>query len=149
MVVIGCICLLLTAVAAEARDKGGVLRASQLMGMNVEGTDGKKLGDVKDLVIDPDDGSIEYIVLDFGGVLGIGTKYFAIPWEAVDQTADKKKLMIDVAKKDLKTAPGFDKSNWPELSDHKERVVIYEFYDIPVPAETPTDPPTQKKKSVH
>lgn len=146
LLVIGCVSLLLAAGSAHAGDKSGVLKASQLMGMNVEGTDGKKLGDVKDLVIDPDDGSIDYVVLDFGGILGIGTKYFAIPWDALDQTADKKKLVMDVTKKDLKAAPGFDKNHWPDLSDPKERVVIYEFYDVPVPTEASTGRTPQKKK---
>jgi hypothetical protein len=37
---------------AQAKDKSGVLKASQLIGMKVEGSDGKKLGDIKDLVVD-------------------------------------------------------------------------------------------------
>ena len=68
---------------AQARDKSGVLKASQLIGMKVEGTDGKTLGGIKDLVVDPDDGSIDYAVLDFGGLAGIGDKYFAVPWQTL------------------------------------------------------------------
>jgi sporulation protein YlmC with PRC-barrel domain len=146
LLVIGCVSLLLGAGSAHARDKSGVLKASQLMGMNVEGTDGKKLGDVKDLVIDPDDGSIDYVVLDFGGILGIGKKYFAIPWDALELTADKKKLVMDATKRDLKAAPGFDKNHWPDLNDPKEQVVIYEFYEIPVPTESSAGRSPQKKK---
>lgn len=67
----------------EAKDKNKnknrVLKASDLIGMNVEGTDGKKLGDIKDIVVDSENGSIEYVVLDFGGLAGIGDKYFAVP----------------------------------------------------------------------
>src|SRR6266545_3656157 len=58
--------------ASASRDKSGALKASSLIGEKVQGTDGKKLGDIKDLVIDPVDGGIQYAVLDFGGVLGIG-----------------------------------------------------------------------------
>ena len=68
---------------AEARDRSGVFKASELIGMKVFGTDGKNLGDIKDLVINPDDGAIDYAVLDFGGFLGIKDKYFAIPWDAL------------------------------------------------------------------
>lgn len=39
---------------AQAKDESGVLRASELIGMTVLGNDGKKLGDIKDLVIDPE-----------------------------------------------------------------------------------------------
>ena len=53
---------------AQAREKSGVLKASELIGMSVQGTDGKKLGDIKDLVIDPEEGGVEYAVLEFGGL---------------------------------------------------------------------------------
>jgi sporulation protein YlmC with PRC-barrel domain len=116
---------------AEARDKSGVLKASDLLGMNVEGIDGKKLGDIKDLVIDPEEGAVEYAVLEFGGFAGIGDKYFAVPWEALHLDHTNKKLSLDVHKKDLKNAPGFNKNNWPDLS--LSQVLIYEFYEVPQP----------------
>ena len=113
---------------AQARDKSGVLKASDLIGMNVQGTDGKNLGNIKDLVIDPEEGGVEYAVLEFGGFAGIGDKYFAVPWEALQLDQANKKLSLDVHKKDLKHAPGFDKNNWPDLS--LDQVMIYEFYEV-------------------
>ena len=118
---------------AQARDKSGVLKASDLIGMNVQGTDGKKLGDIKDLVIDPEDGGVQYAVLDFGGFAGIGDKYFAVPFEALQLDKTNKTLSLDIHKKDLKDAPGFDKNNWPDLN--LEQVVIYEFYEVPQPSQ--------------
>jgi len=87
---------------AQARDKSGVLKASELIGMIVQGTDGKKLGDIKDLVIDPEEGGVEYAVLEFGGFAGIGDKYFAVPWEALQLDPTNKKLLLDVHKKELR-----------------------------------------------
>lgn len=132
------ICLLALSVAApgEARDRSGVLKASDLIGSKVEGVDGKNLGSIKDLVIDPQDGDIQYAVLDFGGFAGIGDKYFAVPWQALQVDQDKKRLALDLHKKDLKDAPGFDKNNWPDLTE--QQVVIYEFYEVPVPSGGPT-----------
>src|SRR5512132_2622078 len=77
---------------SEARDKSGVLKASNLIGKRVQSTEGKKLGEVKDLVINPDDGDIQYVVLDFGGFLGLGDKYFAVPWDALQLTQDQKAI---------------------------------------------------------
>jgi sporulation protein YlmC with PRC-barrel domain len=128
---------------AQAKDKSGVLKASQLIGMKVEGSDGKKLGDIKDLVVDRDDGSIDYAVLDFGGLVGIGDKYFAVPWPALRFAQDNKKLLIDVSKKDLKDAPGFDKQNWPDLSDREQVIVIYEYYGVPMTDGKALDQPSK------
>ena len=105
--------------SADARDKSGVLKITTMVGMKVQDTEGKRLGEIKDLVIDPADGSIGYAVLDFGGFLGIGDKYFAVPWEALQWTPDHKAIVLDVSKKDLKQAPGFDKNHWPEIVAEK------------------------------
>jgi sporulation protein YlmC with PRC-barrel domain len=121
-----------TATFADAKDKSGVLKASELIGMKVEGSDGKSLGKIRDLVIDLD-GDVEYAVLDFGGFLGIGDKYFAVPWDALQRTENGKKIALDTTKRDLKKAPGFDKKHWPDFSDRQQEVVIYEFYEVPIP----------------
>jgi sporulation protein YlmC with PRC-barrel domain len=129
---------------AQAKDKSGVLKASELLKMKVQGTDGKSLGSIKDLVIDPEEGDIEYAVLDFGGFAGIGDKYFAVPWEVLQLDQPKKKIVLDVSKKDLKQAPGFDKNNWPNLSE--QRVVIYEFYGVPLPEDQKSKDDTKPSK---
>lgn len=129
---------------ADARDKSGVLKVSSVIGMKVQDTEGKRLGDIKDLVIDPMDGSIGYAVLDFGGFLGIGDKYFAVPWEALQWTADRKVIVLDVTKKDLKQAPGFDKNHWPDLGTEEQALLIYEFYGTPLPGEA-TDSKAKKE----
>ena len=113
-----------------ARDKSGVLKASNLIGAKVQDTEGKKLGDIKDLVIDPLEGDIEYVVLDFGGFLGIGDKYFAVPWEAMRLSENQKYLVLDVSKKDLKQAPGFSKDQWPDMSNQEWIMTVYEYYDL-------------------
>lgn len=135
LLIVGLFSLALGA-SVEARDRSGVLKASDVIGTKVQGTDGKNLGSIKDLVIDPEDGGIQYAVLDFGGFAGIGDKYFAVPWEALQIDQEKKRLALDLHKKDLKDAPGFDKNNWPDLSE--QQVVIYEFYEVPQPSQDRT-----------
>ena len=78
-IVVMCLSVATTVQYADARDRNGVFKASELIGMKVQGTDGKNLGDIKDLVINPDDGAIDYAVLDFGGFLGIKDKYSPFP----------------------------------------------------------------------
>ena len=132
MVALGALAVLLLTgfgLPAQAREKSGVLKASELIGMSVQGTDGKKLGDIKDLVIDPEEGGVEYAVLEFGGFAGIGDKYFAVPWDALQLDQSNKKLLLDVHKRELKDAPGFDKNNWPDLN--LDQGLIYEFYEVP------------------
>lgn len=118
-----------------ARDKSGVLKAKEVIGTKVVDTQGKKLGDIKELVLEPYEGKIQYAVLDFGGFLGIGDKYFAVPWVLLKMSPDKKAFILDLSKKDLKKAPGFDKRNWPDMNDPKWYVTIYEYYEVPQPGD--------------
>lgn len=105
-----------------------IQKASDLMGRSVQNDRGEKLGDIKDLAIDPDNGRVVYAVLSFGGFLGMGDKLFAIPPSVVQipGTGSFTVLMID--KEQLKNAPGFDKSHWPNLAEPTLVTSTYEFY---------------------
>ena len=55
------------------------------------------LGKIEDLVLDTGAGRIAYAVLSFGGFLGMGDKYFAIPWNAFRfNLAEKHAVPIEV-----------------------------------------------------
>lgn len=84
---------------------------------SVKNLEDKDIGSIEELMINPETGKVEYAVLSFGGFLGIGDKYFAIPWEAMDIDRENKVLRLDVTKEHLENAPGFDKDNWPDFSD--------------------------------
>jgi hypothetical protein len=80
MIVAASILLMISTLGTtHARDTSGVLKGSDLIGMKVEGPDGKTLSIIKGLVIDPMDGDIDYAVLDYGGFLGVSDKYLAFP----------------------------------------------------------------------
>jgi sporulation protein YlmC with PRC-barrel domain len=91
-----------------------VLPATTMIGSNVVNPAGEQLGNLKELVIDLEDGRIAYAVLSFGGFMGLGDKLFAIPWEALMLNAKDRTFVLDVDKEVLKEAPGFDKDRWPE-----------------------------------
>jgi sporulation protein YlmC with PRC-barrel domain len=107
----------------------GCCRATQAIGMKVEDTTGKNLGDVNDLVVDDATGRVVYGVLSFGGFLGMGDKLFAIPWHALRQSAKADdKFVLDVPKDKLEAAPGFDKKTWPNMADHRWGLDIHKYY---------------------
>lgn len=109
---------------ATERDHATALhRASEAMHMDVRNEKGDKLGKIEDIVLDRRTGKIRYVALSFGGFLGIGDKFFAIPWQAVrvdfDSDDNEHFLAFDASKKDLENAPGFDKDHWPDFGDRK------------------------------
>lgn len=105
-----------------------VLGATTLSGDRVRNSAGDDLGKVEELMIDLATGRIAYVVLSFGGFLGMGDKLFAVPWNAfaVDQAA--KEFRLEVQPETLKNAPGFDKDHWPDMSERSFGVEISRHY---------------------
>lgn len=105
-----------------------LLSSSSMMGTSVINKAGDDLGDIKDIMIDPSSGSIAYVVVSFGGFLGIGDKYFAIPMEAFQIDRDREEFVLDVDKEKMKNAPGFDKDNWPSTADRQFLTDVHSHY---------------------
>ncbi len=60
--------------------------------------------------------------------LGLGDKYFAIPWEALRIVPHEHRFILDVSKERLENAPGFDKKNWPKASNREWLTGVYSYY---------------------
>ena len=94
------------------------LTALTLIGDTVYNTADEKLGDVKDLMLNLNDGRIEYMVIEFGGFLGVGEKLFAVPFSILKLDTSRHAFILDQEKEVLENAPGFDKDHWPETNSH-------------------------------
>jgi sporulation protein YlmC with PRC-barrel domain len=121
----------------EGAANGQIVRLKDLVGLKVYNTSDESLGKIEDLVIDPMAGKILYAVLSFGGILGIGDKYFAVPWQKLSfvsrgttkaGTEKESYCVLNVPKDTLKNAPGFAKDNWPNFADNSWRQTIEQFY---------------------
>jgi PRC-barrel domain len=99
-----------------------------VIGSKVVNAQNEDLGKIEDLVIDAGSGRIVYAVLSFGGFLGLGDKYFAIPWNAFQLDLSEKRAVLNVAKNVLENAPGFDKDAWPNMADSTWGTSIYKHY---------------------
>ena len=94
-----------------------VLSASTLAGDSVRNLAGEDLGKIAEIMIDIPSGRVAYAVLSFGGFLGIADKLFAVPWSALKVDEDEKCFILNVDRRTIEQAPGFDKDNWPDMSD--------------------------------
>jgi len=106
------------------------LRSSAVSKLNVKNEAGEKIGTIEDLVVNITTGRVSYAALGFGGVLGIGEKLFAVPWNQLQLRTDNDEhyFVLNVSKDALKAAPGFDKSNWPNFADPSFTERIDHYY---------------------
>ena len=97
------------------------LTASSIIGDKVFNHLDEDLGEIKEIMLDITKGKIEYVVIDFGGFLGIGAKYFAVPFGALEIDTKRQAFLLRQSKEVLEKAPGFDKDHWPETNSHTLR----------------------------
>ncbi|MEO7991178.1 MAG: PRC-barrel domain-containing protein [Chryseolinea sp.] len=95
------------------------LTATSIMADKVINKEGEKLGGIKDIMVDITTGKIEYIIIEFGGFLGIGEKFFAIPFRLLAVNTNEHAWILDQTKETLEAAPGFDKDHWPKTNSHE------------------------------
>ena len=107
-----------------------VLSASILAGDRVRNSAEEDLGKVNAIMIDTHFGMVAYAVLSFGGFLGVGDKLFALPWSLLTVDEDKKCFVLDIDKKMLEKAPGFDKDRWPAMADAAWAAEVHLYYGI-------------------
>lgn len=105
------------------------VKASNIIGTPIANPKGESLGDIKEVVIDPNSGRIAYAVVSFGGFLSMGEKLFAIPFSAFEYNLSKNQYILDVSKERLEKAPGFDADHWPSMEDEQWNRDVYDYYD--------------------
>lgn len=107
------------------------VKASSIIGTDVVNPNGDNLGDIKEVVIDPNTGKVAYAVVSFGGFLSMGEKLFAIPFSSFKYDPSENEYLLDVSKERLEAAPGFDADHWPSMSDEKWNRDVYKYYERP------------------
>jgi len=106
-----------------------VLAASTITGDRVRNPAGEDLGKIEEIMLDVQTGRIVYAVLSFGGFLGIGDKLFAVPWSALQMDTAEHEFIVDIDRKLLENAPGFDKHDWPDMADPEFSGPVHKFYN--------------------
>ncbi|GGI93594.1 hypothetical protein GCM10007966_22750 [Legionella impletisoli] len=106
----------------------GLVKANEVVGVEVRNHHDEDLGKVEALMLDKITGQVQYVVLSFGGFLGMGDKLFAMPWDIFSYDDDEDCFRINVDKEKLKNSPGFDKDHWPDMANKAWGDKIHNYY---------------------
>jgi sporulation protein YlmC with PRC-barrel domain len=113
-----------------------ILRSGDIIGLSVQNKAGEHLGKIDDLVIDMKSGDVRYAALSHGGVAGIGSKLFAVPWQAMTfvlgepNKPNSRHFVFDKTNDQLDNAPSFDSSHWPNVADPKWAESVDKHYNV-------------------
>ena len=96
---------------------------SSLIGNTIINRQGETLGKLHEIVIDITEGKLEYVVIEFGGFLGMNQKYFKVSFNELTPAREHRNAFIlDETKASVKRFLNFDKDHWPDLKSDNPAV---------------------------
>jgi sporulation protein YlmC with PRC-barrel domain len=117
--------------ASVSVQDAALLRSKTLFEYRVKSPHGEDLGKIEEVMIDMEVGRVAYAVLSFGGLLGLGSKWVPVPWDAVALRPEEKVLVLKIEKEKIEKAPNFEAATLPELANRQWGAVIHTYYGYP------------------
>ena len=90
--------------SSSSAQTGVLVDANSIIGATVR-AQGKDVGKVERLMVDPKDGRVRSVVVQQGGTLGMGGKSVSMPWESVKVGQDGDKIVVTAEQQMLEQAP--------------------------------------------
>ncbi|HEX8366795.1 MAG TPA: PRC-barrel domain-containing protein [Allosphingosinicella sp.] len=92
-----------------------LIASNKVEGTPVYSRDRHRLGSIYNFMVDKVSGQAEYAVLRYGGFLGMGQRYYPLPWRVLTYHRDAGGYVIDMLARDFEDAPSFDRDSEPEF----------------------------------
>ena len=81
------------------------IRASRVIGTNVYNSSGSKIGEIEDVILEKMSDRILFAVVGFGGRMGMGERFHAVPRSALDYDENRGGYSVPFTQEQLERAP--------------------------------------------
>jgi len=108
-----------------------LLTVSEIKGSTVRNRQREEIGDIDELLIEPDSGRVRFAILSVGGFLGLGSTRVAVPWSAFEITPQGGRItyMLDATRDRLEKAPRVESKNYERLYAQETADPIFVYWD--------------------
>ena len=93
------------AMDASVRETARLISSDKVEGTSVRRSNGDKIGTIEHVMLDKRSGRIAYAAMSFGGFLGMGSEYRALPWSALRYNDQLDAYELNVTDDQLQNAP--------------------------------------------
>jgi sporulation protein YlmC with PRC-barrel domain len=90
---------------SDARETHRLIASDKVEGTSVCRSSGDKIGSIERLMIDKTSGKVAYVVMSFGGFLGMGEDYYTLPWSVLKYNTEMDAYEVNLAEEQLSSAP--------------------------------------------
>lgn len=106
----------------------GLALMTRVQGARLVNPQGADLGRIGDVAIAMPSGHVVYAILDYGGVMGLGGRRFAVPWDVLGFNAEHDAFVVDMPEDKLRNAPNFDDEALQDLADPRWAKPLHDYY---------------------
>lgn len=110
------------------RPAGSLITADKVKGTEVYDAAGEKLGSIDSIMIDKQSGEVAYVVMSFGGFLGIGEKFHPLPWDVLDYDPSISGYRVDLDRQMLEGAPAYGREDVDSFDYDRDGAEIDSYY---------------------
>ena len=116
-------------IATDETDR--LIASNKVEGTTVYNEDREKLGSIYNFMVDKRSGRVSYAVLQFGGLFGLGTDFYPLPWELLTYDTEQGGYVVDLEKSVLEKAPryGGDEPRYDRAFDER----VHGYYGLTYP----------------
>ncbi|MBL0767985.1 PRC-barrel domain-containing protein [Sphingopyxis sp. DHUNG17] len=114
------------------RETHRLISSDKVEGTTVYNPEGEKLGSIANVMIDKRSGKSEYAVMEFGGLFGLGSDQYPLPWDMLTYDTDVGGYVVNLSKEQLDGAPRYPREQMPAYDDAYGRSV-YSHYGLTYP----------------
>lgn len=109
-----------------------LIASNKVEGTAVYNQQAEKLGSIHNFMVDKQSGKVEYAVLTFGGLFGMGGDYYPLPWDVLTYDTNQGGYVVNLDKSVLEKAPRYTQSDEPTFDqDYGREVYGYYGRDYP------------------
>ena len=112
-------------VAIDETDR--LIASDKVAGTEIYDRAGERIGSVYNFMVDKVSGQVAYAVMSFGGFLGLGERFYPLPWTALTYDPARSGYVVEVDREKLETAPNYAADD-PAWQDPEQRRNIFGFY---------------------
>jgi sporulation protein YlmC with PRC-barrel domain len=105
-------------------------RADRILDAEIQDGQGYKLGKVKELALDFQNGRVLEVIMETGGVMGGQKKLVALPPEILSYTDKKNALQIGVNMARIQGATEFDATRWEDETATGRVKDVYQYFGV-------------------
>lgn len=114
--------------ATPLTQMSSLMRADIIIGADIRTPEDEELGEIEDIVLDPDRQTIAYVLASRGGFLGLGEELVAVRWSDLRATTDHEIYVLDASPEVFAAAPKVERGSFDKSSGDSWRNSLDQYW---------------------